>query len=446
MHEEFIKYLTDTCNCSSDSRFLLAVSGGVDSVVMTHLFHESGIDFSIAHCNFHLRGEESDGDQRFVEELAKQLSHPFYKKDFNTYSYADDQSISVQMAARNLRYAWFEEVRKEYQYDYISIAHNRNDVIETVLLNFARGTGIRGLTGIKPHNGNIIRPLLFAPRHDIMQFASEMQFAWREDSSNSQKKYIRNRIRHEIIPEFEIINPGFIQNASATIGRLEQTEQLLDHLLTTIRKEVTSALPDRYLINIEKLQEYPGMEVLLFELLREFGCNQLSIKSLVNSLVRSSGKQFLTRTHCITRDRSHLIVTKRTDPVIAEQNIGIDTAYLDFPVNLTFRTFKKTDDFSILVERHCAALDADLIKYPSKIRPWTAGDSFRPLGMNGSKKISDFLIDNKIPLPDKKNIYVFESGGEIAWLINYRIDDRFKITAKTRNVLLIEYRETNGDL
>jgi tRNA(Ile)-lysidine synthase len=444
MQNEFEKYLKNVCKCSFSDRYLLAVSGGIDSVVMAHLFHLSGLSFAMAHCNFHLRAEESDGDQQFVEEMAVRLSRSCYIKDFNTQAFANEQGISVQMAARDLRYAWFGELAEKHGYNCIAIAHNQNDVIETVILNFARGTGIRGLTGIKPRLGKVIRPLLFASRHEILQFARLNNLLWREDSSNEQIKYTRNRIRHEIIPEFEIINPSFVQNAMDTIGRLEQVEQLFDHMLALVRKAVFTEMPDRYLIDIEKLQKFPAVESLLFELLRPFGCNQLNVKSLLESFSSIPGKRFITRTHNITRDRSQLIITRNVIPDNSEVLIDSITTLISNPVNLTFSTMMNTVDFVIPVEPRYAALDADTISYPLTLRIWKPGDNFQPLGLKGSKKISDYLINNKIALPDKQHVWVLETGGRIVWVVNHRIDNRFRITANTRNILIIEFRNREG--
>ncbi len=441
MQKEFLKYLTETCHGLRDKKYLLAVSGGVDSVVMTGLFHQSGIDFAIAHGNFRLRGDESDGDQRFVEELAAGLMKPIFTKNFDTLSYSGDHGISIQMAARDLRYAWFEELAENEGFDYIAIGHNRNDVVETALLNLSRGCGIRGLSGISPRFGKIIRPLLFASRSEILQFADEHNLPWREDSSNAETKYHRNKIRHAIIPAFETINPAFMQNSLDTIRRLEQTEKLLDYTLNLVRQDVWTVLPDRCLIDIEKLKQYPSVEILLFELLRDFGVNQLSVVTILDSFASIPGKQFHTRTHCITRDRSHLIITKKDKSPEAEVTIGPEILILEYPVRLTFSLIPDSSGFRIPTDRQYAVLDADKITYPLKLRNWKAGDKFRPLGLTGTKKISDFLINNKIALPDKKHIMILEAAGKIIWVVNYRIDDSFRVTADTRKILLVEYKE-----
>lgn len=441
MQQAFLKYLIEKCHGLPGKRYLLAVSGGVDSVVMTSLFQRAEIDFGLAHCNFQLRGHESEGDQRFVEELASEAGKPVYIKKFDTQFYALDHGISIQMAARDLRYAWFEELARNEGYDFIAVAHNRNDVVETALLNLSRGCGIRGLSGISPCSGKIIRPLLFASRNEILHFAGENDLQWREDSSNAEIKYHRNKIRHTIIPAFESINPAFMQNAIDTIKRLEHTEKLLDYTLDLVKQEVYTTLPDRWLIDIEKLKQYPSVEILLFELLRDFGVNQSNVLTILDSFESIPGKQFHTRTHCITRDRSQLIITEEGERPQSVAIIGPETRSLDFPVQLTFSLIPNSSDFRIPAERRYAVLDADKISYPLILRNWRVGDKFHPLGLKGSKKVSDFLINNKIALPDKKKIKVLETAGKIVWVVNHRIDNSFRITRETRKILLVEYKE-----
>ena len=438
MLEDFKKQLTEICGCSLNNRFLLTVSGGIDSVVMTQLFLQAGIDFGIAHCNFGLREEESEADQVFVEELARKMSKPFHLIRFNTLGYAAEHGLSIQMAARELRYNWFHEIAEKNSFEFIAIAHNQNDVIETVLINFARGTGIRGLTGIHPRVDHIVRPLLFASRRDIEHFAEVGKFAWREDSSNAQTKYIRNRIRHEIIPEFVIINPSFLPNAIDTIGRLGQTELLLDYLIDGIKKDVYAESRGKALINMEKLKKYPATETLLFELLRPFGCNQRNIRTIVDSFGSIPGKQIITKTHTITRDRLQLIITRNSLPNQAELLIEAEIGSINSPVHLVFNNLLN-QDFKIPATPNYAVLDAEQVEFPLTLRRWKPGDSFQPLGMKGNKKVSDYLVNNKVPLPDKQHVWVLESKGRIIWLVNHRIDNRFKISSSTRNILLIEF-------
>ena len=439
MQKEFERYLKLICRCSPEKRFLLTVSGGIDSVVLAELFHTAGIDFDFAHCNFHLRGEESDGDQAFVEKLALRMNVSCFVNHFDTQDYASKKGISIQMAARDLRYEWFEDIREKNGYDFIATGHNRNDMVETVLINFARGSGIRGLSGIRARHGFLIRPLLFASRAEIRKYADAHSLTWREDSSNAETKYIRNRIRHVLIPEFEAINPAFMQNATDTISRLSQTEQLLNLALAQIKKSVWIELPDKFLIDIEKLTEYPAVETLLFELLREFGCTPILVRSIMSSFEATPGKRFITRTHLITRDRTHLIITKNEIPIDSEMEIDADTALVTYPVHLIFSNLKVNPGYTVPPENRYAVLDFDRLVFPLTLRRWRAGDHFHPLGMKGTKKISDFLIDNKVPLPDKQHVWVIESSGNIIWVVNHRIDDRYRFTDKTSRILLIEY-------
>lgn len=439
----FKKYLVDSCQCALDDHFLVTVSGGVDSVVLAHLFHTNGLKFSIAHCNFQLRGDESEHEQQLVEALAVKYQVPFHVNRFNTAYQAKNKGISVQMAARELRYSWFEELAEKHGYQHIATGHNKNDVVETLLLNLSRGTGVRGLMGIRAHHEKLVRPLLFASRKEIEQHARDFQLHWSEDSSNQETKYQRNRIRHIIIPEFESLNPAFVETTLHTIELLEQTGKILDYTLTRVKESVWTQLPDRVLIDMEKLTSYPGIEVLLFELLRGFGIQQLDIPALIEAFKSTPGKQFHTRTHSLTRDRSQLIITPREiGSGNWEKHIEENVTNIESPIRLAFRIENNAAGFKIPPDRCIAAIDADKITFPLILRNWKAGDRFYPLGLSGSKKISDFLINQKIPLPDKKRIAIIESQGKIVWVVNHRIDDRFKVNERTLKILLIEYQDS----
>ena len=441
MSEDFKKYLVSACRCNPDQRFLLAVSGGIDSVVMAHLFYENQLKFSIAHCNFQLRGEESTGDQHFVEEMAERMKVKCHVIKFETSAYAKEHGISVQMAARDLRYKWFHELADQYGYDAIAVGHNKNDVAETFLLNLSRGTGIRGLMGMRSRADRIIRPLLYASRLSIAAYAGDHELEWREDSSNTETKYQRNKIRHLIVPAFESINPSFVQNTLDTIERIEQTGALLDFVIQIVKQEVWTEMSDRVLINIIKLRQYPANELLLFELLRDYGISQIDMSELMASFEHISGRQFRTRTHTLTLDREHLIITGKSVDLIPEILIQADTEILTFPVKLRLTFTENSEEFNIPRKRNMAALDAQKIKFPLLLRGWKTGDRFYPLGLKGSKKISDYLINIKLPIPDKSKVRILESGGDIIWLVNHRIDDRFKVTDKTSKILLVEYQE-----
>jgi tRNA(Ile)-lysidine synthase len=435
----FKKYLVGSCLCTFDDHFLVTVSGGVDSVVMAHLFQASGLKFAIAHCNFQLRSDESEHEQEFVEFLAGEFRVPCYSNRFETASYAKEMGISVQMAARELRYQWFEELAEKHNFSHIATGHNKNDIVETLLLNLSRGTGVRGLMGIKPVNNRIVRPLLFASRPMIIAYANEQALPWRDDSSNSETKYHRNKIRHTIIPALESINPAFIRNTLNTIKRIEQTGKLIDLLLEQVKAAVWVEEEDKVLINISRLKQFPAHEILLFELLREFNISHLSEEMLLNTIETDTGKQFHTSTHTLTHDRDNLIVTQRKLSEIQEISIASDTTSITDPIKLMFSRHNHKPGFPLPRDRNIAVLDAEKIEFPLILRGWKEGDKFRPLGLKGSKKVSDFLINIKLPLPEKNKIRILESNRKIVWLVNHRIDDRFKVTDETTEILRIEY-------
>jgi tRNA(Ile)-lysidine synthase len=439
MLERFTRQLNQLCKETPARKYLLTVSGGIDSCVLTHLFHHAGFGFSIAHCNFQLRGAESEADQTFAESLAWKYHVDFHTVRFDTLQYSKEKGVSIQMAARELRYAWFYELCTQKGYDFIVTGHNANDSVETLLLNLSRGTGIRGLMGIKAISNNIIRPLLFATRREIEAYAARHELIWREDASNISTKYHRNKIRHTIIPAFESINPAFLENATETIYKLDQTGKILDFALATIKKEIWSELPDRILIHIHKIKNFPAPDVILFELLRDYGITHLDILEVVHLLDSDSGKQLHTPSHTITHDRSTLIIT----PIQKTNNetvvITESTHSITHPIHLTFSMSEKSADISFQKSHNTASLDADTIKFPLILRKWQAGDRFHPLGLKGSKKVSDFLTDQKVPLPDKDHIRVIESLGNIVWIVNYRIDDRFRITDQTSKIMTIHF-------
>lgn len=440
MIERFVSQINALCKQPATKNFLLAVSGGIDSCVLMHLFYKSGFLFSVAHCNFQLRGEESEADQRFVESLANQYQAPFHTIRFSTTSYSKEKGISIQMGARDMRYAWFEELLLHHGYDFIVTGHNANDDAETMLLNLSRGTGLRGLVGMKAICNHTLRPLLFASRKEIMDYARDHELKWREDSSNASVKYHRNKIRHTIIPVFESINPAFLETAKETIRKLDQTAKVLDFALEIIKKEVWLSLPDRILIDIHKLKAFPAPDVVLFELLRDYGISQLDIHEVVQLFDSQPGKQLHTPTHSITRDRQHLLVTPLQKTMSSSVEITEDIRQITDPISLSFHVSVKSSEIPIIREKDTAMLDADTLKFPLIVRKWNAGDRFKPLGLKGSKKVSDFLTDQKVPLPDKNHIWVIESRGEIVWIVNYRIDERFRITDQTTKILTIRYQ------
>lgn len=435
MQEKIIQFINENNLCTKSNKILLGVSGGIDSICMFHLFRQLEFKISIAHCNFQLRGEESNKDEIFVKQLANNYNIPFYSTKFDTTRVAQENSISIQMAARDLRYEWFSELLNTYEYDYIAIAHNKDDVIETFLINLSRGSGIKGLSGIKSKYSNVIRPLLFASRKNIEQYIIENNFDYREDSSNSSKKYSRNLIRHEIIPAFEKINPSFRETMIQNIERLNQTEKIYNSSISNNLKDATKLTNIGLIINISKLKQLQPIITYLHELLYPFGFTKTQIQDISNSLDGISGKKFLTETHRLIKDRNELIIEEIKANSSTKYYINSINDKLNHPIKIDLNQFDIDDNFSISKEPNIALFDSNLIDFPLTLRKWQKGDYFAPLGMENLKKVSDFFIDNKLSISEKENTWILESVGKIIWIVGKRIDNRYKITSKTKEVL-----------
>lgn len=437
MLNRFKKFIAEKNLFLSENRILLAVSGGIDSVVMCELFHLSNFKFAIAHCNFQMRGKDSDSDEKFVKELAEKYKVKCFSKKFNTKKYAAEKKISVQMAARELRYEWFEKIRNENRLDYISIATQKNDEIETALLNFTRGTGISGLHGIFPKRGNIIRPLLFATRKEILEFAAEKKLRWREDKSNLSEHYLRNKIRHKIIPVLKEINPNLEQSFSETIEKIREAEEVFHQQIEDKKKEI---FKNEHCIEIHKLLQLSPLKTYLFEFLKPYNFNETVVEKIISSLKKQSGKKFFSETHFIIKDRKYLLIN--ADRVSNTVNIGEEIIYentkrINSPLRLKFQIADKKD-FKLIKDEKFAFLDYEKLKFPLVLRQWKSGDWFIPFGMKGKKKISDFLIDEKISLAEKEKIFVLVSFGKIIWVAGKRIDENFKVTEKTKKIFIAE--------
>ena len=439
MLEAFLRNCRDKQLFNPGQKVLLAVSGGIDSMVLLYLFEKSGFDYGIVHCNFQLRGDESDGDEEFVKREVLIHGVPAFFQTFDTREYAQINGISIEMAARELRYDFFEKTRKEHNYDFIATAHHSDDLIETFFLNLSRKTGIKGLTGIKDKTGYIIRPLLFAGRNEIEAFAAENYIEFREDSTNSEVVYQRNFLRHKILPLFAELNPSFKKNVLASIENLRDAENVYTGYFDSEKTKAVTNATDSLIVDIDTLQQSAYPKLLLFEILTAYGFNSAVVDELFQSLESDSGKQFFSKTHRLVKDRDKLFVS----PVNEGENkiFYIETGDIElfqpFGINI-----EKLDanDFKIRKERNFACLDNDKLQFPLLIRKWQQGDYFQPLGMTGFKKISDFFIDEKIPLHQKENIWLLCSGEKIVWIMGHRIDNRFKVTGKTKNILQIEVK------
>jgi tRNA(Ile)-lysidine synthase len=437
MSERFLENIKIKKLFEPNQKILLAVSGGIDSMVMLYLFEKSGFDYGIVHCNFQLRGDESDQDEEFVKKQVLIHGVSSFFKRFDTEEYAQINGISIEMAARDLRYEYFEKIRIEHHYDFIATAHHSDDLIETFFLNLSRKTGIKGLTGIKDKSGKIIRPLLFASRDEIEKFASENYIEFREDSTNSEVFYQRNFLRHRILPLFSELNPSFKKNILASIENLKDAETVYSGFFETEKQKVIENATDSQIIDIEKLRKSEHPKILLLEILTAFNFNPSVTEEVFQSLESESGKQFYSKTHRLVKDREKLFVSEITEKEnrIFYIEAGDIELFAPFGINIEKLPGK---DFKIRKEKNMACLDFEKLEFPLLIRKWQQGDYFQPLGMSGFKKVSDFLIDEKIPVHEKENTWLLCSGNKIVWIIGHRIDNRFKIRPETKNIFKIE--------
>jgi tRNA(Ile)-lysidine synthase len=435
----FLGYIKEKHLFEPQQKVLLAVSGGIDSMVLMHLFEKSEFDYGVVHCNFQLRGNESDKDEEFVRQQVLMHGVPFFSTRFDTEDYARVNGISIEMAARELRYNYFEKIRAENNYDFIATAHHQDDLLETFFLNLSRKTGIRGLTGIKEKSGHVIRPLLFAGRREIEDFAQANFIGFREDHTNSEVIYQRNFIRHRILPVFAELNPAFKKNLSETIENLRDVEDVFSFFMQKEIKNVISLDGDEVSVSIEKLKQFAFPEVLLFELMTPYNFNANVIQQVFNSLENLPGKQFYSKTHRLVKDREHFFLTPLPEPENRIFYIERDDTELFTPFDLTMER-AGAETFKIIKNSNVACLDMKKLEFPLLIRKWKTGDYFQPLGMSGFKKISDFLIDEKIPVHQKEKIWLLCSGQKVVWVMGHRIDNRFKITEETRQILKIEIR------
>jgi tRNA(Ile)-lysidine synthase len=438
MQDRFSSYIAENNLVQAADRLLLAVSGGIDSMVMTQLFLQSGIYTGIAHCNFSLRGIESDKDEEMVRLFASENNIQFHSVRFSTKSYASANSISVQMAARELRYKWFEEIRADSGYQKIAIAHNLNDNIETMLINLIRGTGITGLAGIRPSTGSIIRPLMFATREEIELYASQNDVRYREDKSNADTKYTRNKIRHLVIPVLKEINPSLENTLRETAERFSGIDEVLNSYLRTITEVVVSVRGESTYFNLRLLKDYLAQKAVIFELFSPYGVTNAMLNDLIAVISGKTGGMILTGSHRIIRNRDELIVTKPEPGGKQHYTVNDIGGFLDLPFIVSAGIFLADAEFVIPGDPLTACIDAEQLKFPLIIRNWKDGDHFYPFGMKQKKKLSDYFIDKKFSVPDKENILLLESEGKIVWIIGERLDDRFRVTENTSNILAIK--------
>jgi len=438
MVEEFRIYIEENNLISQSDRVLLAVSGGIDSMVMAHLFLSIGTDFGIAHCNFCLRGEESDRDEDFVKQFALSHNKPFFSKRFDTTGFASGKGISIQMAARELRYEWFEEIRVKHNFSSISVAHNLDDNVETFLINLSRGTGIAGLTGMKPGQKNIIRPLLFATRNKIIEYSKHNLVSYREDKSNAETKYTRNKIRHKILPLFREINPSFENTISETAERLNDINEIAVNYISEIRGAISEVKNDMVTFRIDGLKKLSPGHTFLFELFRPYGIGKGQLEDLVNLINGTTGNQLITSEFRLIKNRNEILISGRE--TLSEDSFEISEieGFSKYSEKISAEIKTINEGFVIPVASNVACFDAEKISFPMVIRKWRNGDSFYPLGMKQKKKLSDYFVDNKYSFFQKENCRILESQGSIIWIINDRIDNRYRISPTTKRALIIE--------
>jgi len=438
MFNAFTRFVTKNKLVAPGDRVLLAVSGGVDSMVMSHLFFQMNINLGIIHCNFSLRANESDKDEKMVRDYADKHNIPFYSKQFNTKSYAKENGLSVQMAARELRYSWFEEIRVKKGYDTIAVAHNLNDNVETLLINLIRGTGISGLTGMKPAINRIIRPLLFATREDIIVYCKQNYIAYREDMSNAETKYTRNKIRHLIIPLLKEINPSVEYTLNDTAERFIGITEIVSGYIAGLKERISKQEGELNIFNFSLLKEHLHNSTILYELFKPYGITNARLNDLIKVIDGKTGGQIFTDTHRIIKNRKEVIVSANDKVKDTSYKIADINDLRNVPGIVSAEYSDVASNFEIPSDHLIACIDSEKISFPLTIRKWKAGDQFCPLGMKQKKKLSDYFIDNRYSKITKENKYILESDGKIVWIVGDRIDNRFRITISTRKALIIE--------
>lgn len=438
--ERFQEYVNRQNLFTRQDKILLTVSGGVDSMVLMSLCVNSGYNVGIAHCNFSLRGQESDEDEIMVQESARRYGIECYNKRFDTLGEMERTGESMEMAARRLRYEWFYELCDKHNYTVIAIAHHIDDSIETFFINMLRGTGLRGLTGISNRIGRVVRPLMFATRKEILDYALHKHITFREDSSNRSTKYLRNKIRLGLIPRLKEINPRFAFMMNQNVARLTATQQFIDSAIDNIFERAARIEGDICTIEMDKIVDVRTRSFVIYEILSSrFGFKGDVVDTLCKALDNdSTGRRFYSRSHVAYIDRGNIVVTciEEKDPCEIMVNKGQQRAYCGNSV-LYFEVCDVDSLPTYNVADNVALLDAEKITYPLMLRRWCDGDSFTPYGMNGSKKVSDYLIDRKVSMAEKSRQFVLLSGDEIAWLVGRRIAHPFRITDKTEWVLRI---------
>ncbi len=434
MTQKFTAHINKNFPFLKDKKLLIAISGGLDSVVLYHLLATLNFDISLAHCNFNLRGKESDLDEEFVNNLSQKTSNQIFIKSFDTEKYSKENKLSTQIAARELRYTWFQELVEKHNFDYILTAHHADDNLETFLINLTRGTGLEGFTGIPKINGNIARPLLPFSREEILNYAKENKIEWREDASNASTKYIRNKIRHQVIPVLKEINPSLLSSFEKTLENLQESQQILEDRIDEVSLEIIDTKETITKINIAKIQQLSNPKAYLYQLLKNHSFTEWN--DVYDLLSAQSGKQVFSKTHRLLKDRDFLLLTRKEISTKPQENIEIaeNETKIKVPFKMIFEVVlqKSTEN------KQTIYVDKDLLKYPLIIRKWQNGEYLYPTKMQGKKKLSKFFKDDKFSLLEKENTWLLcNANNEIIWVINHRQDRRFSTKPSTQSTIKI---------
>ncbi len=429
-------YIFDNNLLISGAKVIVGTSGGADSIALLHILKQLGYECIVAHCNFHLRAQESDRDELFVQDIASKLKLKFHKVDFDTVENAATNKISIEMAARNLRYNWFEALRIELSADAIAVAHHADDNVETVLMNLTRGTGLRGMTGIPVRNKSVVRPLLCCSREEIIKYLQNNDLYFVTDSTNLKNDYVRNRFRNQVIPLLESINPSFRQTITETIGRFEDIETIYNEHLALVIKNLCVIENESTIIDTTIIKTKKYAKTILHEILSPCNFHIDTISNVLNGLGNAPGALFYSPTHQLLCDRNQLILSKRIERELNSYTIYTPEIEIQLPVQLKISVRKF--DGSINKSAQYATFDSSKLKFPLVLRQWQQADSFVPFGMKSHKKVSDFFIDAKINRFEKENTWLLVSENKIAWIIGYRTDNRFAVDNNTTEIVEIQ--------